>query len=197
VRYSKIFVVDAEKARKVRAMLDAPKATFAQIAQSYSEDPTTVRTGGDNGYTYLRSLPASFREPLARLKVGEVSPVVKIPGGYMIFQVVDRKAGPTAAMGFISPSQDPYAYARKVLRAQKVQEAMDAYFKEVDSKYGFQLNDAFFAKLEKQSKPVGLPPGMNAPIPATPPAAAGTPYSPPPSTTAKPTIPSPVPAAKP
>lgn len=77
-------------AEEVRAKILAG-ADFAQMAQMYSEDPTTAEAGGDWGWIGRETLA----EPLSRaafgLKTGQVSPVISFAGSHYLLLVEERK----------------------------------------------------------------------------------------------------------
>src|SRR5262249_6137728 len=74
-----IRVGSAAKAAKVQAELKAGKA-FADLAKIYSEDETTKNRGGKMAPVPSNSaaLPEPIRKAVAPLKVGEVSPLIKM-----------------------------------------------------------------------------------------------------------------------
>lgn len=66
-------------------------ADFARLAEKYSQDPASVRYGGDLGYIERGGFIKKFEEVAFSLDKNEVSNVVKTDFGYHILQLLDRK----------------------------------------------------------------------------------------------------------
>jgi peptidyl-prolyl cis-trans isomerase SurA len=67
---------------------------FAELAQSYSEDPETTANGGDLGYvprSSLENADLTVRRVVAALSPGDVSPVVETDGQYRLIKLIDRE----------------------------------------------------------------------------------------------------------
>jgi len=62
---------------------------FQEMAREYSD--TNAQTGGDVGWVHESDLAPWMLEPISQLGVGEVSPVVEMPFGCNLFQVVERR----------------------------------------------------------------------------------------------------------
>lgn len=83
----------AEKIRAAASRLQAGD-DFGTVARQFSDDPQTVQTGGDLGYQPADSLDrlgAAAKAELLRLQVGQVSPVLTVPGGYLLLKLLDRR----------------------------------------------------------------------------------------------------------
>ncbi len=65
---------------------------FSQLAASYSDAPDALQ-GGAMSPRPLDRLPALFAEAVAKLKTGEVSPILRSPNGFHIVKLVARKGG--------------------------------------------------------------------------------------------------------
>lgn len=65
---------------------------FAQVAAAYSDAPDALK-GGDLGSRSMDRLPAIFAEAVAKMKPGQVSPILKSPNGFHIVKLVDKKGG--------------------------------------------------------------------------------------------------------
>lgn len=74
-----------EALKKLRA-----GASFAQIAAGYSDAGDALQ-GGLIGWRPSNELPSLFAEPLAKLKPGEISDVLRSPSGYHILKLIDRR----------------------------------------------------------------------------------------------------------
>lgn len=67
---------------------------FLQVAREYSEDLRTARLGGDLGYhpaSTLDRLGPQLKLSLLGLEVGEVTPVLRAPDGYMILKLLGKR----------------------------------------------------------------------------------------------------------
>ena len=67
---------------------------FAQLAASNSDAPDGLQ-GGSLGVRTLDRLPAIFSDAVARLKVGEVAPILRSPNGFHIVKLVAKRGGAT------------------------------------------------------------------------------------------------------
>lgn len=65
-------------------------ANFASLAASYSDAPDALQ-GGALGWRSEDRLPELFATALAKLKPGDVSPVLRSPAGFHILKLVDRR----------------------------------------------------------------------------------------------------------
>jgi len=80
-----------KKIKKVQAELKKPGADFAALAKEYSDGPSKVRGGDLNYFPRKGAMVEPFAEAAFKLKVGEVSDIVKTPFGYHLIKVTDRK----------------------------------------------------------------------------------------------------------
>ena len=64
---------------------------FKVLAALYSDDPGSSNNGGEIGYVSRGIFVKEFEKAAFRLKIGEVSEVVKTNFGYHIIQLIDRK----------------------------------------------------------------------------------------------------------
>ncbi|MGH9783283.1 MAG: peptidyl-prolyl cis-trans isomerase [Terriglobia bacterium] len=86
-------VQGAAKVRMAAARLQAGDE-FGLVARQFSDDPQTAQVGGDLGYqpaAALDRLGPSPKAALLRMKVGEVSPVLSVPGGYFLVKLLGRR----------------------------------------------------------------------------------------------------------
>jgi len=65
--------------------------SFAGLAAFYSEDPSSVKTGGELDYKGRGELDPAYAAAAFNLKGDKISNVVKSELGYHIIQVIDRK----------------------------------------------------------------------------------------------------------
>lgn len=93
-------IAEAERrARGILAEIDGG-LDFATAAIRYSRGPQALE-GGDLGWRRIDEVPGVFAEALSQLRVGEISPPIRGPGGFHIVKLVDqREGGPTLVREF-------------------------------------------------------------------------------------------------
>ena len=109
-----------KRAEEIRAMAVAPKADFATLASSHSEDAASRVNGGDIGYFGRGQMDFSFTDAAFRLKPGGVSPVIESRFGYHIIKVeAKRKPG-------LVPLPEVYEQVYTYLLQEKVRNLLQA-----------------------------------------------------------------------
>lgn len=68
---------------------------FAQLAAAYSDAPDGMK-GGHLGWRSLDRLPTMFAEASLKLKVGEVSPVLRSSNGFHLIKLLAKRGGGAA-----------------------------------------------------------------------------------------------------
>lgn len=68
------------------------KASFARLAERYSEDPETAQRGGDMGWVKKGSTMPEFEDLAFSLKPGETTPGVQTPFGFEVFRCLAKEA---------------------------------------------------------------------------------------------------------
>jgi peptidyl-prolyl cis-trans isomerase C len=89
VRASQIVVRTAEQARFIERQIRSGK-NFGQIAETYSLSPDAKR-GGDLGYFPRGQMPRQFDQVIFKLKVNQVSGVVRSDYGFHLFKLLARR----------------------------------------------------------------------------------------------------------
>ncbi|HEX4804221.1 MAG TPA: peptidyl-prolyl cis-trans isomerase, partial [Myxococcaceae bacterium] len=89
VRASQIVVRTAEQARFIERQIRSGK-NFGQIAATYSLSPDAKR-GGDLGYFPRGQMPRQFDQVIFKLKVNQVSGVVRSDYGFHLFKLLARR----------------------------------------------------------------------------------------------------------
>jgi len=85
-----------QKAKNIREEILAGKMTFAEAAQTYSQDKTSAPQGGDLGWFEVDQLQLpAFRQAVEALQVNDISEPVKTQFGYHILRL-DGKREPRA-----------------------------------------------------------------------------------------------------
>ncbi|HRD89705.1 MAG: peptidylprolyl isomerase [Candidatus Accumulibacter sp.] len=80
---------------------------FGQLAASYSDAPDGMK-GGDLGWRPLDRLPGIFAEASVRLRVGEVSPILRSSNGFHLVKLLDKR-------GSGAPAAVEQTHARHIL----------------------------------------------------------------------------------
>ncbi|MEC5162424.1 peptidyl-prolyl cis-trans isomerase SurA [Janthinobacterium sp. CG_S6] len=70
-------------------------ADFAKMAGTYSEAADALK-GGEIGWRSPERLPPLFAEQLAKLKPGQVTPIIKSTGAFHILKLVDKRSAADA-----------------------------------------------------------------------------------------------------
>ncbi len=73
-------------------------ARFSAVAQQFSQSATAA-VGGDLGWLRPDQLPPELGKEVARLQPGELSAPIRMPGGYYLLLVVDRRGGKGGSAG--------------------------------------------------------------------------------------------------
>jgi peptidyl-prolyl cis-trans isomerase SurA len=80
-------------------------ADFAKMAGTYS-DANDALKGGEIGWRSPDRLPPVFAEALAKLKPGQVTQLIKSPGGFHILKLIDqRSAAESAAVATVQQTR--------------------------------------------------------------------------------------------
>ena len=83
--------IDAARKKADKARAEAAAGTdFAKLAASYSDAPDALQ-GGAMGWRAEDRLPELFAGALKAMKAGEVSGVLRSPGGFHVLKLVDRR----------------------------------------------------------------------------------------------------------
>ncbi|HEY5995263.1 MAG TPA: peptidylprolyl isomerase [Gallionellaceae bacterium] len=78
-----------KRANEALALLNKG-ASFAQVAAGHSDAQDALQ-GGDLGWRPSDQFPPSFREVLAKMQAGDISPLIHAPNAYHILKLVDRR----------------------------------------------------------------------------------------------------------
>jgi peptidyl-prolyl cis-trans isomerase SurA len=70
---------------------------LAALAEKHSQGPGAEQ-GGELGPLSSADLLPAMRQALAGLEQGQLSPVLKIPGGYVFFKLLDRSGADVAEL---------------------------------------------------------------------------------------------------
>lgn len=114
-----------EVRRKCQQVLEKIRKgeNFGEMAILYSEDASS-KDRGDLGYFKQGELLPAFEREAIRLKVGEVSGIVRTQFGFHIIKLLDRKGGGPA----------PYEEVKEKVQADYYEKEMEKAFREFLSK---------------------------------------------------------------
>ncbi|WP_296001685.1 peptidylprolyl isomerase [Rugamonas sp.] len=123
-------------------------ADFAKMAGTYS-DASDALKGGEIGWRSPDRLPPMFAEALAKLKPGQVTPIMKSVGGFHILKVVDKRSVAEAAAAAavqqtharhilikVTPTMSAYDAKRKLVELKERLDNKAATFEELARQYG-------------------------------------------------------------
>src|SRR5258706_13868568 len=84
--------IDARKKRAEEALAQVKSGTdFKQVAATFADAHDGVK-GGDLGWRTPARLPTVFLEAVKGMKNGDVSPVLRSPGGFHVIMLVDSRS---------------------------------------------------------------------------------------------------------
>jgi peptidyl-prolyl cis-trans isomerase SurA len=103
------------------------KASFAKLAERYSEDPESAQRGGDLGWIKKGSSMAEFEELAFSLKPGATTPGMQSPFGFEIFRCVGKDADSVHILRIlIRVTPSPADSAKAVKRLEVLRERIKA-----------------------------------------------------------------------
>jgi peptidyl-prolyl cis-trans isomerase SurA len=105
---------EAAKARieEIAALLRQGEP-FDSLARKFSKDPSAAQ-GGDLGFFPLTEIDPSLAEALAPLKPGETTPVLSLPEGWRLVQVVKREITKSAGLEEVRDQIQEMLYQEEV-----------------------------------------------------------------------------------
>ena len=77
---------------------------FSQLAASFSDAPDALQ-GGQMGWRAQDRLPELFAEPLANMRPGEVSGILRSPAGFHLLRLIDKRGGGGAGTAVVIVDQ--------------------------------------------------------------------------------------------
>jgi parvulin-like peptidyl-prolyl isomerase len=124
---------DADAAEKKRvadkvAELARGGTSFTELAKQYSDDDGTKAAGGDLGWVGKGVLVDALDDAMASMEPGDVRGPIKTDRGWVILQLVERKAGD------LKPYEEIKEQLRKQLYDQQVEKAQQSWLRELRKK---------------------------------------------------------------
>ncbi|MCA1665323.1 MAG: SurA N-terminal domain-containing protein [Myxococcales bacterium] len=122
---------DIETKRRVAAkVLELARGgtSFAELAKQYSDDDGTKASGGDLGWVGKGVLVDALDEAMAQMEAGDLRGPIRTDRGWVVLQLVERKAGD------LKPYEEIKEQLRKQLYDQQVEKAQQSWIKELRKK---------------------------------------------------------------
>lgn len=133
IRISQIVISGEKEADDILEKLKQGQ-DFSELASQYSIDKPSALRKGDVGYYTYKMLPVEIRDSLFRLKAGDISGPYKMPDGYEIYKITDRRT--------VSYSFDQVKNAIKLqLIDQKIQDSLKTYLDGLKKNMNIQINE--------------------------------------------------------
>jgi peptidyl-prolyl cis-trans isomerase C len=139
VRARHILVTTEEEAQTIRQELEGG-ADFAKLAEAKSKDQHTAKQGGDLGYFERDRMIPEVEETSFRLKVGEMSDIVKTRFGYHIIKLEDKKDA--SLKEFYEVSDE----IKKKLISDKQREGYQKWLRQLEEESKIKVDEDFFKK---------------------------------------------------
>jgi peptidyl-prolyl cis-trans isomerase C len=134
IRISQIVVPQEKDAEDILEKLKEGK-DFGALTAEYSVDKPTAIRKGDVGYFTYKMLPAEIRDSVFGMKTGEISGPYKMPDGYEIYKITDRRT--------VSYSFEQVKNAVKLqLIDQKIQDSLKTYLDDLKKNMKIQINES-------------------------------------------------------
>lgn len=123
-------------------------ADFDSLAREYSDDPGSGANGGDLGLFERRQMVQPFDEAVFKLKVGEVSDVVKTRFGFHLIKLVEVQEFPSY--------EDEIQSIREMYKKSRYQYDFDSYITALENEYKYNLNKELLSKLGLKENEITL-----------------------------------------
>ena len=117
-------------------------ALFDSLAIKYSDDPGSGAKGGDLGFFERRQMVQPFDEAVFKLKIGEVSPIVKSKFGFHIIKLIDEKKYP--------PFNEEVEKIRDNYKKSRYQYDYDEYIDQLKKEFNYSINKELIDQLSKE-----------------------------------------------
>ncbi len=140
VRALHIMVETEDEARQILKELLTKGRDFSELAKQYSLGPEGT-DGGDLGYVQSGQMPAELEE-VFKLKVNEVSNIIRTPYGSHIFKVVDKQKDRKMSL-----EESRKIIHDKLLR-QRQEETFKVWLGQLKASSQIKVNDAVLQELE-------------------------------------------------
>lgn len=117
------------KVDSIRDEVASGKLDFAEAVRRYSNDPASRDSGGDVGWLAIDNFLGDTRGAVDSLRMGGVSRVAAVEGGYHIFKLTGEQAESEYAFDEIKDE------LRGMVERDERQKRLETYLKELRSRY--------------------------------------------------------------
>tara|TARA_R110000824_G_scaffold336_11_gene2433 strand:- start:92186 stop:93469 length:1284 start_codon:yes stop_codon:yes gene_type:complete len=97
---------------------------FADLARVYTDDPSTMVSGGDLDWVTEGQLPPLFESTVAQLEINEISPPFQVDEGWHIAQVLERRVQDVT-------EENMRFQAEQILRERKYENELENWMNEI------------------------------------------------------------------
>jgi peptidyl-prolyl cis-trans isomerase SurA len=117
-----------DRAAQIREQIASGKLDFAAAVRRYSDDPATREAGGDVGWLPITNFLGETKSAVETLRVGDVSPLAAVEGGFHIFKLTGEQAESEYALEEIRPE------LRAAIERDERQKRLETYLTELRGK---------------------------------------------------------------
>ena len=135
IHLKQILLKDPKVAEEVHARL-LKKESFEDLARQFSQDKVSARRGGDLGFVSRGQMLPELERVAFSLKPQEISGIIKIPKGYSILKLVERKKTISLNYEEIKDRLQPFA------QAEKQRDRLEGWLKELRNGATVKIYDA-------------------------------------------------------
>ncbi|MEO0258152.1 MAG: peptidylprolyl isomerase [candidate division WOR-3 bacterium] len=123
-----------QKAVSIKNRIEVQKASFEELAKTFSDDEDTRELGGDLGWIPVSSMPDEYKEKIQGAKVGSIL-IIKDQNGYHVVKVIDKKEGKTPDFAEVQ------ANIKQYIENQKLQEELSKLIKDLRQKVFVEIKE--------------------------------------------------------
>jgi peptidyl-prolyl cis-trans isomerase SurA len=116
------------RTEQIREQINSGKLDFAEGVRRYSDDPATRDTGGDVGWLPIDSFLGETRGAVESLRVGDVSMVAPVDGGFHVFKLIGDQAETEYTLDEIR------SQLRSAIEREERQKQLETYLAELRGK---------------------------------------------------------------
>ncbi|MBD3161316.1 MAG: hypothetical protein GF346_03860, partial [Candidatus Eisenbacteria bacterium] len=113
------------KVQRIRDRIVAGEITFAEAVRRHSQDHASREEGGDVGWLPIDNFLGETRAAVEDLRVGEISPIAEVEGGFHVFKLVGEQAATEYTFDEIQGE------LRNIVEMEERQKVLDEYLAEL------------------------------------------------------------------
>ena len=122
-------------------------ADFKELAKKYTIHDSLKSRGGESGF-FKESEKGEIGKAAARMKIGEVFGPIKIPEGYSLIKLLDKREGKKEKIATFDEAKEDI---KNILRTEKMYKNLDNTTAKLASEYGVEINDAALNSIKVSS----------------------------------------------